>query len=949
MATSNKQFPQWAIHLFMIGAFAALMFLYFSPILQGKVIYQGDIVQNRGMAKELNDFRDATGKEALWTDAMFGGMPTFQISTVYPGNLFASIEKILTLGLSSPLKQIFMMFMCFYLLLCVCRVRPTLSAVGAFAFAFSSYFFIILEAGHNTKAMVSAYIPAIIAGTILAYRGKYGWGAAITLLALALQINANHLQITYYMGIILLGIAIAAILEVIHAISEVKYFITTNEKKIRKINILAFFSLEILTAIIYYFLMEYYETSIIEKELFLKWAYRMTYIMLGVFTISLTIESMAKNSSQNFFDNIDMSRFVKASLILIFSAGLAVLPNVSRLWTTYEYTEVTMRGKSELSSAESKTGGLDKEYAFRWSYGVGETFNIMVPNMYGGASGSPLSEKSACYEYLKTKFGDQTAKQVINQMPTYWGDQPFTSGPTYIGAAIVFLFIFAMVLAFMQKGNSHFLSATFAASMLGVTVLAIMLSWGRHFPALSHLFFDYLPLYNKFRAVAMILVIAQFMMPFLGFLAVGQVIDALQNEGNNAVKKGETPVLSLAANDILGALKISAGIALGIVAIILLGGYMIFDFVNPSEGGDAAVLAQMGFPKDAITGMVSALIDDRRSMLVMDALRGLLWIAAAAGAIWAFVNRKISANAMTIVLGLVMLIDFWTVNKRYLNDDNFKSKSEYQRILSQTTPADDAILKDKSHFRVLNMAVNTFNDALTSYHHKSVGGYHPAKLRRYQDMIEANIQPEMQTLGASLQKGATDSTIRLAFSKTPVLNMMDAKYIIYNKEAAPLPNPLACGNAWFVSEIKNAENADAELAALKAFNPKKTAIVGKEFEKEIAGFTASADSAATIKLTEYKPNHLTYESNSSKEGLAVFSEIYYAKGWKASIDGKEVPHFRADYVLRAMRIPAGKHTIVFSFEPESYITGEKYALMGSVLVLLLIAGAVFWEVRRKKA
>lgn len=872
MATSNKQFPQWAIHLFMIGAFAALMFLYFSPILQGKVIYQGDIVQNRGMAKELNDFRDATGKEALWTDAMFGGMPTFQISTVYPGNLFASIEKILTLGLSSPLKQIFMMFMCFYLLLCVCLVRPTLSAVGAFAFAFSSYFFIILEAGHNTKAMVSAYIPAIIAGTILAYRGKYGWGAAITLLALALQINANHLQITYYMGIILLGIAIAAV-----------------------------------------------------------------------------VEALVKKESQNFFDNIDMSRFVKASLILIFSAGLAVLPNVSRLWTTYEYTEVTMRGKSELSTDVKQGGGLDPEYAFRWSYGVGETFNIMVPNMYGGASGSPLSEKSACYEYLKTKFGDQTAKQVINQMPTYWGDQPFTSGPTYIGAAIVFLFIFAMVLAFMQKGNSHFLSATFAASMLGVTVLAIMLSWGRHFPTLSHLFFDYLPLYNKFRAVAMILVIAQFMMPFLGFLAVGQVIDALQNEGNNAVKKGETPGLSLAANDILGALKISAGIALGIVAIILLGGYMIFDFVNPSEGGDAAVLAQMGFPKDAITGMVSALIDDRRSMLVMDALRGLLWIAASAGAIWAFVNRKISANAMTIVLGLVMLIDFWTVNKRYLNDDNFKSKSEYQRILSQTTPADDAILKDKTHFRVLNMAVNTFNDALTSYHHKSVGGYHPAKFRRYQDMIEANIQPEMQTLGASLQKGATDSTIRLAFSKTPVLNMMDAKYIIYNKEAAPLPNPLACGNAWFVSEIKNAENADAELATLKAFDPKKTAIVGKEFEKEIAGFTASADSAATIKLTEYKPNHLTYESNSSKEGLAVFSEIYYAKGWKASIDGKEVPHFRADYVLRAMRIPAGKHTIVFSFEPESYITGEKYALMGSILVLLLIAGAVFWEVRRKKA
>lgn len=872
MATSNKQFPQWAIHLFLIGAFAALMFLYFSPILQGKVIYQGDIVQNRGMAKELNDFREATGKEALWTDAMFGGMPTFQISTVYPGNLFATIEKILTLGLSSPLKQIFMMFMCFYLLLCVCRVRPTLSAVGAFAFAFSSYFFIILEAGHNTKAMVSAYIPAIIAGTILAYRGKYGWGAAITLLALALQINANHLQITYYMGIILLGIAIAA-----------------------------------------------------------------------------AVEALMKQESQNFFENIDMSRFVKASLILIFSAGLAVLPNVSRLWTTYEYTEVTMRGKSELSTDVKKGGGLDPEYAFRWSYGIGETFNIMVPNMYGGASGSPLSENSACYEFLKSKYGEQTAKQAINQMPTYWGDQPFTSGPTYIGAAIVFLFIFAMALAFMQKGKSHFLSPTFAVSMFGVTILAIMLSWGRHFPALSHLFFDYLPLYNKFRAVAMILVIAQFMMPFLGFLAIGQVIDTLQNEPLNAVKKGESPVLSLDANNILSALKISAGIALGIITIILLSGYVIFDFAKPSEGGDAAVLTQMGFPKEIINGMVSALIEDRRSMLVMDALRGLLWIVACAGAIWAFVNRKINANILTLIVALVMLIDFWTVNKRFLNNENFRTKGEYQRILEKTSAADEAILKDKSHYRVLNMSGDVFNDALTSYHHKSVGGYHPAKFRRYQDMIEANIQPEMQMIAQSLrQKGVTDSLIRATFSRASVLNMLNTKYLIYNPEAAPLVNPTPCGNAWFVSEIKNAENADAELAALKSFNSHKTAIIGKEFEKEIAGFTPSADSAATIKLTEYKPNHLTYESNSSKEGLAVFSEIYYAKGWKVSIDGKEATHFRADYVLRAMRIPAGKHTIVFSFEPESYFTGEKYALMGSILVLLLIAGAVFWEVRRAR-
>ncbi len=869
----KQQFPAWATHLLLIGAFAALMFLYFSPILSGKVIYQGDIVQNRGMGKELADFRAATGKEALWTDAMFGGMPAFQIATLYPGNLFSKVETILTLGLNSPLKQIFMMFLCFYLLLCVCKVRPTLSAVGAFAFAFSSYFFIILEAGHNTKAMASAYIPAIIAGVILTYKGKFGWGIAITLLALALQISANHLQITYYMGIILVGIAIAA-----------------------------------------------------------------------------AVEAGLRKENQNFFENIDFSRFTKASLILLFVAGIAVLPNISRLWTTYEYTDVTMRGKSELSTDENKKGGLDKEYALRWSYGVSETFNIMVSNLYGGASGYALSEKSASYEYLKTKFGEQTAKQVIGQMPTYWGEQPFTSGPTYIGAAIVFLFIFSIVLSFVQKGSSHFLSSTFAASMLGVTFLAIMLSWGRHFLPLTDLFFDYVPMYNKFRAVAMILVVAQFLMPFLGFLAIGQVIDALQHEGNLSAKKGETPVLSLASNEVLSALKISAGIAMGIVALILVGAYVIFDFAKPTEGGDAASFAQMGFPKDAVSGMVSALLEDRRSMLVMDSLRALLWIGASVGAIWAFAMRKIQANAMIAVLAFVVLVDLWTVNKRYLNDSNFKTKSEYQRILAQTTPADDAILKDKTHFRVLNLAANTFNDALTSYHHKSVGGYHPAKLRRYQDMIEKNIQPEMQILGNTMQqKGVPDSLIRATLSQLAVLNMMDTKYIIYNKEAAPLPNPAACGNAWFVSEIKPAADADAELTALQTFLPRKTAIIGKDFEKEVAGFTPSADSGATIKLTEYKANHLTYASNSSKDGLAVFSEVYYEKGWKASIDGKEVPYLRADYVLRALRIPAGKHEIVFSFEPESYITGEKYALIGSILVLLLIAGAVFWEVRKKKA
>lgn len=848
---NQKNLSAFLPHLGVIVAFIALLMLYFSPLISGKVILQNDIIQNRGMGKELADYREQTGKEALWTDAMFGGMPAFQIATLYPGNLFSKIETIITLGLPNPAKQIFMMFVGFYLLLVVCGVKPLGSAVGAFAFAFSSYFFIILEAGHNTKAMTSAYIAPIVAGVILAYRGRLGLGAALTLLGLALQVSANHIQITYYMGIILIGIAIAALVE-------------------------------------------------------------------------------ALNKEENgFFQGIDMSRFVKASAILLLVAGLAVLPNISRLWTTYEYTEVTMRGKGELANTGSKDG-LDREYALRWSYGIGETFNIMIPNLYGGASGSPLSSSSATYKILKNQYGEKTAQDATKQFPTYWGDQPFTSGPTYIGAAIVFLFILSLVLGIKNKGNSY-LSTPFAVSMLVVTLLAIMLAWGRHFPILTNIFFDYFPLYNKFRAVAMILVVAQFLMPFLGILAIAEITHERHSE-----------------SDILSALKIALGIAGGLVVAILMIGYTTWTFAGTGEGGDAAQLGAMGIPKELVPQLVNALIDDRRSMMLMDTLRALLWIGGSAAVIWLYAKKTIKTETWVYAgIGLIVLVDLWTVNRRYLNNDNFVTKSRYQQMIAQTTPADEAVLQDKSHYRVLNMASNTFNDALTSYHHKSIGGYHPAKLRRYQDLIDASIQPEMQKFGGALNKTATDSSIRAAFAGLPVLNMLDAKYVIYNKEAKPLLNPSAMGNAWFVTEIKTAATPDEELSALKTFAPAKTAIIGKDFEAAAAG-TIGKDSAATIKLLEYKPNYLKYESNNSKEGLAVFSEIYYAKGWNAKIDGKDVPHLRANYVLRALKVPAGKHTIEFSFAPKSYIEGEMYALIGSILVLLVIAGLVFWDMKSRK-
>ncbi|MBX7241966.1 MAG: YfhO family protein [Bacteroidia bacterium] len=843
-AAATSSLPSWVLPLALPVLFLMLMGLYFAgPLTESKTIYQHDIVQNRGMGKELNTYREQTGKEALWTDAMFGGMPTYQISLLFPNNLFTKTEKIVTFGMQSPYKQIWMLFLGFFVLLLVCRVNPWLSFIGATAFAFSSYFFIILQAGHNTKAMAAALIAPIVAGTILAYRGKIMSGVALTLLALALQINANHIQVTYYMGIILIGIAVAAL-----------------------------------------------------------------------------IEAVMNKPENNFFDHITPKRFGLASAALLLAAGLAVLPNVSRLWTTYEYTEVTMRGKSELSTAYNKKGGLDKEYALRWSYGIMETFNLMIPNLYGGGTGSSKSQAPETYDWLVKNYGGKVkADEVIKQVPAYWGDQPFTSGPTYIGAGIVFLFIFSLVLGFHKFQNGWGYGKVFAGSMLGVSILAIMLAWGRNFSPLTDLFFDHMPMYNKFRAVAMILMIVQFMMPFMGVLAISEIL-----------KRQD------AKEEILKALKTALIISGGIILLVLLAGISTFTF----EGAE----------DDKIGALKSVLIKDRQGMFYTDTFRALFFILGCGGAIWLALAGKIKNTVMYIILGGLIILDLWSVNKRYLNDGDFIPKTQYQAEISAKSAADEFILQDKSHHRVLNIATNTFNDALTSYYHKSVGGYHPAKMRRYQDLIEAGIQPETQKLVEKLQKGASDSTIRSAFGASPVLNMLNTKYVIYEEKSRPLVNPVALGNAWFVSEIKVAQSADDELKTVTGVNTANTAVIGPDFAAQVSGFTPVRDSSSRIKLLEYQPNGVKYESQNAQEGLAVFSEIYYDKGWKSFIDGKEVPHFRADWVLRGMRIPAGKHTIEFKFEPESYYKGESYALMGSILVLLLIAGLLageYWMGKKK--
>lgn len=840
--SSTPKIPAWAINVLLPALFLLIMGLYFiGPISSGKVINQHDIVQNRGMAKEMMDYRTVHHEEALWNGRLFGGMPAFQIAMLYPNNWFSTVEKVVTLGLPTPYKQIWTLFITFFVMLLVCRVNPYLSFIGALAYAFSSYFFIILQVGHNTKAMAAALIPLIIAGTIMAYRGRYFAGAALVLLGLTLQMGANHIQVTYYMGIILIGLAVAAL-----------------------------------------------------------------------------IEAIQQKSENNFFDNITIPRFAIASATLLLMAGLALLPNISRLWTTYEYTDVTMRGKGELSSASGGKSGLDIEYALRWSYGIMETFNLMIPNMYGGGTGGSESMTPTTYKLIKANMGKAKADDMIRGVPTYWGDQPFTSGPNYIGAGIVFLFIFSLVLGFQNIKDWQY-GKVFTTAMIGVSLLAIMLSWGRHFQGLTDIFFNYFPLYNKFRAVAMILMIVQFMMPFMGIIALNEVM-----------KHKEAKL------QILKALRIAGGISLGIVVFIFLIGKMSWSFMGPEDK-----------PGEALT---EALIADRQSMFTFDVLRAIFWIVACGGLIWAWLEGRIKDTVLLLGIGASVLLDLWTVNKRYINDDDFVTSSKYQASIAATTKADEMILQDKSDFRVLNLSTSTFNDATTCYHHRSVGGYHPAKLRRYQDMIDANISPEIQNLSTILNKGVNDSTIRYAFSQTPVLNMMNTKYLIVQGEQPPLRNPNALGSAWFVSEIKQVNNADEELAALKGLNPKKTAIVSKDFAEQIAGFSPSFDSTASIKLLSYSPNEMKYESNSAKEGVAVFSEIYYEKGWEVSIDDKKVPHFRADWVLRGVKVPAGKHTITFKFAPESYIKGEQYALIGSIIVVLLLLGfvAADWYFQKKK-
>jgi len=813
-------------YLVAIVIFLVITLVYFSPLLEGKKLKQHDIAMFKGMSKEISDFRDKTGDEALWTNSMFGGMPAWQVSVQYNGNLTRYIDKILTLGLPSPANYVFLYFLGFFILLLVLRVNPWISLVGAIAYALSSYFFIILGAGHTSKAHAIAYMAPVLAGIILTFRGKYLAGSVLTALALALEIKAGHLQITYYLLLIV--------------------------------------------------------------------------VMYGMYQLICSIREKK------------MVHFLKVMGFLTVAALLAASTHFTNLWSTYDYGKDTMRGKPELTKeAAVKSNGLDRDYITNWSYGIGESWSLMIPNAKGG--GSAMIGKSKALEAAEPNY-----RSAIEGQNAYWGDQPGTSGPVYVGVIVVFLFVLGM---FILKSKIKWV-------LLAVTVLSIVLAWGRNFMPFTDLFIDYVPGYNKFRAVTMILVMAEFAMPLLAFLTLNKIVKEPDLLKNN-----------------MKPFYISSGIVAGLILLFYALPSTFFSFLSANE-----VLQFRDLQKGADGAQYLAYQENLEAVRIAifrsDALRSLFFVLAAIALIYFFVKQKLNQTILISSLAVLILIDMVSINKRYINNDNFV-RAKQAEVPFQASTANKEILKDTDpDFRVLDLSVSTFNDASASYFHKSIGGYHGAKLQRYQDLIDEYIQPEIMSFIDVLQAKPTMATIDATLSQMQVINMLNTKYFIINPDGAPLPNEYAFGEAWFVDKSILVKNADQEIAALGQNDLKNVAVVDERFAEQVNGKTFERDSFAVIRLKNYAPNELSYFTSSRSEQLAVFSEIYYDKGWNAYLDGEQVPYFRANYVLRAMSIPAGEHEIVFKFEPRIWVVGERVSFASSLLLILLVIGTLVYEVKK---
>lgn len=827
-----------------IALFLIITVVYFYPVLEGEKLKTHDNSVYLSASREITEHRDKYGEEPLWTNSMFGGMPAYLISTLYPGNLIQHIDNFLKI-FKVPVAAIFLTMVGFYILLLFYGLNPWIAGAGAIAYSFSSYLFIILGAGHNTKAYALAYMAPMIGSIIYAYRKNALYGALFLAWFLSLEIMANHLQITYYA---LLAVVIFGLTEFIFAIKEGR-----------------------------------------------------------------------------------IMPFVKTTLFLLLPVLLAVSINFASMLTTYEYSKYSMRGKSELTPPPGqKNDGLNIEYATQWSYGIDETMTLLIPGFKGGAS-KPFPNDSQTYNVLR----QNNSLQYINQLPKYWGNQPSTDGPVYVGAIVFFLFVLGL---FVLKGPDKWW-------LLAATILSIILSWGKNFLWFTELFMNIVPGYDKFRAVSMTLVIAEFCIPLLGFLALHAIVSG-----------------KIAAREIYRGLKGAGAVTGGLLLIFILFPGISGSFLSPFEQGQLPAW------------LSSAMIADRKELLRTDAFRSLIFILLGASLIYFYIKGKVRMNVLVPVLIFLLLADMWPVNKRYLNSDKFVARTQFSKSFSTTT-ADGVILSDPDIKRVLNISVSTFNDASTSYYHQSVGGYHGAKLRRYQELIDSVMIGELQSFYSVMNTAQSEADINPALGKLTALNMLNTRYIIYNPDAVPLFNPYAMGNAWFADKITYVADSNEELRKLPGIEPRE-ALITEQFKPlaELAGqdgtnpkgtmlptqseetllMTQPVDSLSltqsedTIFLTEYKANEVKYRSSSHTDRIAIFSEIYYPAGWNAYIDDEEAQYFRANYVLRGLRIPAGDHEIKFSFRPKSYFTGNKVSIAGSIILLLITAGYLFLSISGSK-
>ena len=832
MKTWKKFLPDVVV----IIVFAIISFAYFFvPITQGKILFQHDASPGVGAAQEMTEYQNRTGETTRWTNSIFGGMPTYQMSPSYQStDGLSQVMNAYHLWLPDNVWFLFAYLLGFYILLRAFDFRQSLAALGSVMWAFSSYFLIIIAAGHLWKVMALAYLPPMIAGVVLAYRGRYLSGFIVTALFTAFEIKANHVQMTYYYLFIILFMVIA-----------------------------------------------YLVKSIREKQL---------------------------------------AVFLKATGVLATAALIGIAINLSSLYHTWQYQKESMRGKSELvkkDAANQTSSGLDRDYITQWSYGIDETLTLLVPDAKGGAS-VPLSKNATAMAKADPQI-QSMIPQLYDAFPQYFGTQPGTSGPVYVGAFVLFLFILGL---FIVKGPMKW-------ALLAATILSVLLAWGHNFMGFTNFFLDYIPMYAKFRTVASILVIAEFTIPLLAALTLKKIVD-------------EPDVLSKQMKFAYISLALTAGVA----ALIALFPDMMGPFVSEQER--QMIGSIQGMDGGTARTILANISDMRAAMVSSDAWRSVIIILIGFALLFAYKLKKLRADYMIAALLVLCLVDMWQVDKRYLNDEMFVPKSE-RDMPQQPTAADLEINKDKSlDYRVLNFASNTFNENETSYFHKSIGGYHPAKLRRYQEMIDAYIAPEMQkAMQAIAAKGGNMQQVD-GVKLFPVLNMLNTKYFILPLQGgatAPLQNPYAQGNGWFVDKIDYVADANAEYAEVGKIDVRHEAVADKQFEA-VLGQAKVNDSTATVKLDKYEPNNLQYTVNSKNGGVVVFSEIYYP-GWKATVDGQSVELGRVNYILRAVNVKPGKHIVVLDFHPTSISTTETIAYISIVILLLAIAGAGYMEWRKK--